>query len=69
MSGTSEVTFTYDWNESDWTKLPLGISLSRVFRVGKVPFQLNSQFEHNFADDRVGPNNTARLTLKILFPR
>jgi hypothetical protein len=67
--GASEMTFTYDWNASDWTNLPLGISVSKVFRVGKVPLQLNGQFEHNFAKNRGAPNNTARLTLKILFPR
>lgn len=67
--GGSEMTFTYDWQESQWRSLPLGCKVAKLVRMGKIPVQLSLQYEHDFADDEVGPEDTFRFTAKFLFPK
>ena len=66
--GTSEMNITYDWEESKWTALPLGIKLARLTRLGGVPVQFAGSYEYNFADDDVAPEWTLNVTVKLLFP-
>lgn len=66
--GLSEMQVTYDWRESRWSSLPLGLSLSKLQRIGKLPVQFNMQAEHNFADERVAPANVVRLSAKLILP-
>lgn len=66
--GLSEMQITYDWRESRWSNLPLGLSVSKLQRFGKLPVQFNVQYEHNFADERVAPADVVRLTAKLLLP-
>lgn len=65
--GASEVTITWDWERDDWASLPLGMSISKLTHPGKVPGQINAQYEYNFADDAVNAKSIFRLTAKFLF--
>lgn len=67
--GASDMTFVYDWDANEFTSLPLGVKVSKLTKLGKVPFQVQLSYEHNFYDDRVGPEDTIGLTLKVLQPR
>jgi hypothetical protein len=66
--GGSEMTFTYDWETSRWSNVPLGVGVSKLQRFGKLPVQFNLQYEHNFADRRGDAADTIRFSLKFLFP-
>lgn len=66
--GSSEMTFTYDWDGGRWSSLPLGGKVSKLLHFGRVPLQLSAQYEHDFASDEIGPRDTVRFTIKILFP-
>ncbi len=66
--GLSDMTLTYDWEESEWSSLPLGAKLLKLVRVRDVPFQFSGEYEHNFADDSFGPQSVFRLTAKVIFP-
>lgn len=66
--GFSDMTYSYDWENSRWSSLPLGAKLSKFLRLGKLPTQFSGEYEYNFADGAVGPRRVFRLTAKILFP-
>jgi hypothetical protein len=66
--GCSEMNFTYDWDQSEWTALPLGMKLAKLVKFDKLPVQFVGSYEYNFADEDVAPRWTANLTLKFLFP-
>lgn len=67
--GSSEMTFTYDWQDDRWSSLPLGGKLSKLVKFGCLPVQFSGQYEYDFADDKVGPEHTIRFTMKFLFPK
>lgn len=67
--GTSDMTFVYDWEANEFTSLPLGVKVSKLTKLGSVPFQWQLSYERNFYDDRVGPEDTIGLTLKVLLPK
>ena len=67
--GASDMTFVYDWEGNEFTSLPLGLKVSKLTKLGQVPFQVQLSYERNFYDDRVGPEDTIGLTLKVLLPR
>jgi len=66
--GASEMTVTYDWEGARWSSLPLGAKVAKMLTFGGTPVQVSLQYEHDFADDAVGPADTIRLTFKFLFP-
>ena len=66
--GTSEMNVTCDWEQSDWTALPLGLKLAKLVKFGKRPVQFSGAYEYNFADDYVAAEYTINFTLKFLFP-
>ncbi len=66
--GTSEMNITYDWQQNDWTTLPLGLKLSKLHRFGKLPVQFSGSYEYNFQDDYVAPEWVVNFTVKFLFP-
>lgn len=39
-----------------------------MVKVGGLPVQLSVGYEHNFADDFVGPEDTLTATVKVLVP-
>jgi hypothetical protein len=68
-TGVSEMSVTYDWENSKWASLPLGVKIAKLVRFGKLPVQFNFQYEYNFADDSpAAAENTFRFTLKFVFP-
>jgi len=67
-AGNSEMTFSYDYEGGRWSSLPLGVSIAKLVRFGKLPVQFSLQYEHDFADLRGTPEDTIRFTLKFLFP-
>lgn len=66
--GTSEMNVVYDWEQDDWTALPLGMKLAKLIKFGALPVQFAGSYEYNFADDYVTPEWTFTLTAKFLFP-
>ena len=67
--GVSEMNATYDWEQSEWVSLPLGVKITKLHKLGQLPIQFNAQYEYNFADDSLGsPRQTFRLTAKFIFP-
>lgn len=67
--GSSDMTFVYDWDANEFTSLPLGIKVSKLMKAGSVPLQVQLSYERNFYDDRVGPEDTIGLTVKVLLPK
>lgn len=66
--GCSEMTCTYDYEDGRWASLPLGASISKLVKFGKLPVQFSLQYEHDFADERGTPEDTFRFAVKFLFP-
>ena len=67
--GVSEMTATYDWEQGEWSSLPLGFKVAKLHKFGKLPVQFNAQYEYNFADNALSsPEATVRLTAKLIFP-
>ena len=67
--GTSDMTFVYDWDASEFTSLPLGAKISKLTKMGGVPVQWQLSYEHNFYDETGAPKDTIGLTAKILIPK
>jgi hypothetical protein len=59
---------TYNWEADRWASLPLGVKVSKLAHFGTVPVQFSIQYEHNFADDAVGPKHTFRFGSIMLLP-
>ena len=66
--GASEMSVTYDWENSRWASLPLGMSVSKIHKFGKTPVQFSGQYEHNFQDEGITGSDTLRFSVKILMP-
>ncbi|MPY22519.1 hypothetical protein FM037_07950 [Shewanella psychropiezotolerans] len=67
--GVSEMTATYDWEQGEWSNLPLGFKVAKLHKFGKLPVQFSAQYEYNFADSALStPEATVRLTAKLIFP-
>jgi hypothetical protein len=43
--GSSEMTFTYDWEASRWSSLPLGGKISKLAKICSLPIQFSGQYE------------------------
>jgi hypothetical protein len=65
--GTSEMNITYDWEEDDWTALPLRVELAKLLKFGDLPVQLSGAYEYNLQDDYVAPGWSVNFTVKFLF--
>lgn len=68
-TGLSDMSFAYDWDEGDWTSLPLGLKVASLQRVGSVPVQFTFSYEVNFADHPGTPEETWGAVVKVLLPR
>jgi hypothetical protein len=66
--GTSEMNFVYDWDQGEFTSIPLGIKLAKLVRFGKTPVQFQVNYEHNFYDNGIAPADTIGMTVKLLLP-
>ena len=68
-TGLSDMSFAYDWDEGDWTSLPLGVKVATLQRVGALPVQFSFSHEYNFADHPGAPEETWGAVVKVLLPR
>ena len=66
--GTSEMNFIYDWDRGEFTSIPLGLKLAKLVRFGGTPVQFQVNYEHNFQDDGIAPEDTVGVTIKLLLP-
>lgn len=57
----SDMNFNYDVERSRWTSLPLGARLEKLIQIGSLPARLYVEYEHNFKDDDVAPEDTIRI--------
>ncbi len=67
--GTSEMTFVYDWDRSEFTSLPLGVKISKLTKISGLPVQWQLSYERNFYDTGSGARDTIGLTAKLLVPK
>ncbi len=58
--------WTYDFEESEFTSIPLGARLGKVFSIGKQPVNAFLQSWYNAADP--GANYAIKFNLTFLFP-
>lgn len=66
--GASEMNVTYDWEQDDFVSLPLGVGVSKLTRRFGPAIQFNLQYEHDFADEYIGPEDTISFRVKVLLP-
>ncbi len=67
--GVSEMTFVYDWDQGEFTSIPLGAKVAKMTKIGGRPVQWSLSYERNFYDTGTGPKDTVGLTAKLLVPR
>jgi hypothetical protein len=67
--GSSEMSIVYDWEQSEFTSLPLGIAVNKLKQINGVPVQFTAGYEHNFYDNSIAPEDTFVFTVKALFPK
>lgn len=68
---TSSPIITADWHaDSDqrWT-VPLGGGVGRLFRIGKLPVNMQLQSFYNVVHPDFGPEWSVRFQLQFLFPK
>ena len=58
--------WTYDFEEDEFTSIPLGARLGKVFKIGKQPVDAFLQSWYNAADP--GPNYAIKFNFTFLFP-
>ena len=62
---------TADWKADSgnrWT-VPLGGGVGKVFRLGKLPININSQALYNVEHPDFGPDWQLRFQMQFLFPK
>jgi hypothetical protein len=67
--GTSEMTFTYDWNRNEFVSLPLGFKVSKLTTIGRQKVQFTGSYERNFYDEGVAVEDTIQFIVKLLVPK
>jgi hypothetical protein len=58
---------TYDWENSQWT-IPINAFVSQVFKIGKLPVQLQLGGRYYAESPTGGPEWGIRATFTLLFP-
>ncbi|MEQ8667723.1 MAG: hypothetical protein RIC12_01040 [Pirellulales bacterium] len=66
--GIGQSHFSYDWHESIWTELPLGIQLSRITDFYGQRMEVFANPQYNFQDDASNSGWTLFFGLKLLVP-
>lgn len=64
--GLSEMMAVYDWEEDEFTNLPLGAGISQIIPFNGLYAKIEFSYEHNFYDELGGEGNTYRLRLTFL---
>lgn len=55
--------YNYDFNNSMWTSVPLGVRVGKFTQFGKLPVRFFADAEYNFADKSVAPEWTLRFAV------
>jgi hypothetical protein len=66
--GFSEMAFVYDFEQSRWGSLPLGLNVDKLVQFGSLPVRLAVQTEYNFKSAHIAPAWTVRFIVTPLFP-
>ncbi len=66
--GTSDMSYSYDIENSRWSSLGLGARLEKMVTIGKTNTRLYGELEYNFADDAIGPEWVWRFAVAPLIP-
>jgi hypothetical protein len=66
-AGLPDDLWTYDFKKSEFTSIPLGARLGRVFSIGKQPVNAFLQSWYNAADS--GADYTIKFNFTLLFPK
>ena len=63
-------TWAYDWEESEWTQIPLGLYMGRVLAIGKQPVNIFGGGWYNpvSSDRGASPEWALKLSVSLLFP-
>ena len=64
--GLSEMTVAYDWENSEFSALPLGFKVSNLRKIGHIPVQFTGSYEYNFADDNITPEWSMSFAAKFI---
>lgn len=57
----SDMNFSYDLKRERWNSAPLGGRIEKLVTIGNLPVRIYLEYEHNFIDDDVAPDNTIRF--------
>lgn len=67
--GSSDMTFVYDWDRSEFTSLPLGVKINKMTKISGHPVLWSLSYERNYYDTGTGPKDTIGLIAKLLVPK
>ena len=59
--GLSELTYTYNFEQSRWAAVPIGGRIEKLVRFGKLPARIYLDIEYNLLNDDIAPEWTFRL--------
>ena len=66
--GSSDMSWTYNYELSRWTNRPLGVRVSKVGRFFQRPVQVSLEFERNFSTEKGDPESSIRFNF-LFFQR
>jgi hypothetical protein len=67
-AGTPDDLWSYDHEVDEFTTVPIGARLGKVFSIGKQPVNMFGQAWYSPADDGAYPEYGLKLNLTFLFP-
>jgi hypothetical protein len=66
--GIGESEFRYDWNDDNWTQIPLGVEVDRIFDIHGQKLQIFINPQYNFQRDSSNSGWTLFLGVTLLIP-
>ncbi len=63
-----DLQFVYDWENSRWLSIPIGIQLGKVTHLGKQPIRWSINPQYNLKDDRGLTEWSIGFTFSLLVP-
>jgi hypothetical protein len=59
----SEAVYNYDIERGRLTSIPLGLRVEKLVQIGDLPVRLYAEYEYNFKDSEVSPENIFRIAV------
>ena len=59
--GVSDMSFSYDFKTSQWTNVPVGVRLEKMFNWGRKGTRVFVDVEYNLKDSEISPGTTIRI--------